>query len=307
MAYSGFLTIDSGGSKTRLGLYSHDGALIKEGCCQGYGLASDEVSVISPLARELFDFCVGYDIGVAVCNVGGKNKNQLECTIKSVFPSARIKVFRESEGVAGAVLCKKFNAQVTLMAGTGTIAIAPTGESLVIVGGWGPNVSDKGSGYQLGLNVVRLVLEELDGVQPLSLLTRTLTGAERPLVACRGAEYCKQRDDVRARLAPFDRASVAALTKQAYNCATAGDEKALALFEQTGNDLAELVVATAQKAGVGLTDVVVTGGMVKSRELWIESFENRLKESYDVKKINYVADGADLATYCVAKNILEGE
>ena len=46
-----FLTMDSGGSKTKLRLYSFGGELIKESSAQGFGLA--EVIKYAPLSAIL--------------------------------------------------------------------------------------------------------------------------------------------------------------------------------------------------------------------------------------------------------------
>ena len=177
-----FLTVDSGGSKTELKLYSIGGDLIKGGTLRGFGAASDSEDVLDEAVRDLAYFCADHRITVVVCNLGGKNKKQMEATLKSAFGEAEVALFRESEGVVGIELCKKYSSQVTVMAGTGTIAIAPRDEKVVICGGWGANISDKGSGYQLGLDAIRTVLEEIDGTEPLSLLTKTITGINAPPV-----------------------------------------------------------------------------------------------------------------------------
>ena len=302
-----FLTIDSGGSKTTLALYTGDGALIKESKSRGLGSADDNECVLEEARRILSDFCLGYEISHVICNLGGKNKNQIEMTLKSAFPNASAKIFRESEGTVGLELCRLYSAEVTLMAGTGAIAIAPAGNKTVISGGWGANISDRGSGYQLGLDAVRLALEELDGIGGLSLLTKSLTGINESPKAMDAQEYCDFRDNVRRSLSPFDRAHIASFARTVYDCARQGDKRSIDLYKKVGFDLAELVITASRKAETKPCCVLVNGGMVNGKEFWQESFEEKLKNEYGTIKVHYLTNGIDEAMCHMAKRMIEGE
>ena len=229
---------------------------------------------------------------------------QMKATLSSAFPDAKVCVFRESEGAVGLALCKKYSAEVTLMAGTGAIAIAKAGEKTVISGGWGANISDRGSGYQLGLDAMRLALEELDGTKELSLLTKRITGISEPPCAMDASEYCDFRDSVRCRLAPLDRAHIASFSKVVFDCAKLGDRRATELYQRVGSDLAELVLTAANKAGYGLSAVVINGGMVHAKEFWQESFKARLETEYKNTKLHYLTDGIDEVMCDMAKNMI---
>ena len=290
-----------------LSLYSHDGVPIKTEKTRGFGIAEDTDGVSEEVRQILSDFGLGYKVSYVICNLGGKNKMQIEKTVKSVFPIANTRVFRESEGTIGLELCKMYSADVTLMAGTGAIAIAPVGDKAVISGGWGANISDKGSGYQLGLDAVRLALEELDGTGELSLLTRSLTGISELPGPMDAKEYCEFRDSVRGVLAPFDRAHIASYSRIVYDSARLGDKKAVELYEMVGQDLAELVIAASQKTQNGLRCVVVNGGMVNGKEFWMNSFEERLKSEYGAIKVHYLTNGIDKAMYHMAEKMIKGE
>lgn len=299
--------MDSGGSKTVLALYKDDGKFIKDDRVRGFGLAEDSDCVFEEVQQILSLFCSGYEVSHIVCNLGGKNKNQLEKTLECVFPHADVRVFRESEGVIGLELCRMYNAGVTLMAGTGAIAVAPAGDKTVILGGWGANISDKGSGYQLGLDAVRLALEELDGTDELSLLTKTLTGVNEPSRPMAAVDYCEFRDNVRRLLSPFDRSHIASFSRVVYDCAKLGDKKSAELYNKVGLDLAELVIAALNKAQNGFNSVVVNGGMVNGKEFWAESFEEKLKTKYGEIKIHYLTNGIDVALCHIAEQMMKGE
>ena len=302
-----FFTIDSGGSKTVLTLYTDGGTFIKEDRARGFGSAEDGDAVLEEARQVISAFCEGYKIARGVCNLGGKNKTQMEATLKAACPHAEVRVFRESEGTVGLALCEMYSAQVTLMAGTGAIAIAPTGEKTAIVGGWGANISDRGSGYQLGLDAVRLALRELDGTGELSLLTQELTGIKEPPDAMDAADYCAFRDRVRRTLAPLDRAHIASFARTVYDTAKRGDGQSLALYKSVGLDLATLVITAAQKARVTLRGVVVNGGMVNGKEFWMEGFEEALKTEYGAVRVHYLTNGIDDAMRHMANKITKGE
>ncbi len=297
-----FLTVDSGGSKTKFGLYTTADNLIKEGVCQGFGTATDSDNVLPALAEALQSFCDGYAPEVVVCNLGGKNKTEFLNTLKQAFKSAKIQLFRESEGEIGRALCKLYHAQVTLMAGTGAIAIAPVGKDTIISGGWGANISDMGSGYQLGLDAVRNALKEVDGTQEFSLLTKTLLCETHPPKLLTAQEYCAYRDKVRGKLAPFARSHIASYAKTVYACAKQGDKVSIALYEKAGEDLADTVLSAAAKTGNPLINAVVTGGMVNAKEFWQDSFENRLKQAQNFNQVFYIADGIDVGMRAIATN-----
>ena len=307
MIGNAFLTIDSGGSKTKLTLYGIGGNRIRERTTFGFGAAEDSESILDEAALIFSDFCKEYNVVSAICNLGGKNKKQMEITLRSVFPTSRIEVFRESEGVIGLALCEKYGAGVTLMAGTGSIAIAKAGSGAVICGGWGANIGDKGSGYQLGLDAIRLALEELDGIGELSLLAKALTGIGEAPRTMSAQAYCAFRDAVRKKLAPFDRAHIASYAKKVSECASLGDKGAIALYERVGCDLADTVILAAKKRGGALDGVVVNGGMVNAKAFWQNSFEKKLFDVYGKLKIHYLTDGIDEAMCDMAKRIIKGE
>ena len=300
-----FLTADSGGSKTKLSLYTQAGELVKFSVCEGFGKTADSDDVLPVFATALKTFCEGYLPKVVVCNLGGKNKTEIFNTLQQTFPHKKIKIFRESEGIIGRVLCDLYGAQVTLMAGTGAIAIAPVGDNTVICGGWGANISDQGSGYQLGLDAIRLVLEEIDGTKELSVLAQKLIGENSPPQVLTASEYCDYRDKIRQRLAPLDRLHIASYAKTVCECAEKGDAVSLSLYKKSGADLANLVCRAAAKTRLPLVNVVVTGGMVHAKKFWTENFENHLKQLYNIQKVFYIADGIDIGMCAIAKKEME--
>lgn len=302
-----FLTVDSGGSKTKFTLWDYTKHVVAKKTTEGFGTATDVEDIHPAFLKALRDFCNGGEIAVVVCNLGGKNKNQMERTIRLVLPSAKVSVFRESEGTIGLSLCKHLQAQVALLAGTGSIAVAPSRLQAVICGGWGANIGDQGSGYELGRAAILTSLEQVDGREPLSDLARLITGISEPPLTLSAQEYCALRDQVRARIAPFDRAHIAQYSKLVCRCAELGDSHAQDLLRKTGEDLAYLVLKAIDKTGEPLKRVVVTGGLVHARQFWQNSFEKRLQEKHMLEQVLYIEDGIDEAMFALAKALNEEE
>lgn len=297
------LTIDTGGSKTKFILWDDKENIISQKTTIGFGVVDDTDKINSVLLNELLEFSSGYIIDKVVCNLGGKNKTEISNTIKQVFANAKIKVFRESEGLIGIALCEKMDAQVALLAGTGSIAIAPLGENTVICGGWGANISDKGSGYDLGLKAISSSLEQLDGTLPMSELAKDITGLFSPPELLSAEEYCALRDEIRSRMAPLDRAHIANYAKKVSYFAEKGDQHAIELLSEVGCNLADIVLSSADKIGSTIKRVVVTGGMVRSKAFWQETFEKKLKEKHKIEQVFYFADGINDAMYTIAKKL----
>ena len=299
-----FLTIDSGGSKTKLILWDDCKRRIAEQETEGFGSAMDVDAVHPGLFNILKSFCLGWQASVVVCNLGGKNKEQITKTIEQALPHAKIHVFRESEGLVGTALCHNLHAQVALLAGTGSIAIAPVQNQTIICGGWGANIGDKGSGYHIGLQAISDSLEQLDGTAPMSELAKQVTGISSPPGILCAEEYCALRDKVRNRMKPFDRAHIASYAKIVSSCAAQDDPHARMLLRQSGIDLAALVLRTAAKTGNPLKCVVVTGGMVHAKQFWQEAFETHLQEKHQIEQVIYLPDGINDALYTLAKKMI---
>ncbi len=307
MKHSALLIVDSGGSKTKLALCDNDGQRILEGTTVGYGVAEDSESVLTEAVAFFADFCKEYNVTSVVCNLGGKNKKQMEITLKSAFSDAQIKVVRESEGDAALAFGAFSNASVVLLAGTGTIAVCQNGNQKCILGGWGMNIGDGGSGYDIGLSAIRETLLALDGVEPLSPLQQDISGLEAPIKPEVDAKtICLLRDRVRDRIRHTDRRAVASLVKTVAAHAARGEADALRILSDAGEKMADLVLRGLRKSAAKkeLT-VAVTGGLLHTLAFWQSAFENKIKEEFCAAHFVYEADGLMCGVQRIAKEIGE--
>ena len=294
------LAIDIGGSKTRIQILDTDGNMLSEISGVGVASAADNTVPLPLLDELLSDIPDKTDVVAAAINLGGKNTEQVKNTVIANFPNALIKIFRESEGTAAYALGDEYGASVILMAGTGAIAVGTSNGKFVTTGGWGINIGDDGSGYDIGLQAIRLTLQVLDGAEPLSPLAKYISGCDTPLLATDDpAIYRDNRDKVRERLYPLERGHIASFAKVVSEFAERGDKLALKIFEQAGESLAQLVTKTFNKLENAEPTVVVTGGLVNTKKFWVTPFEKNLSGM----RIHYVTDGLLFGTRRIAKEL----
>ena len=301
MAY--YLAVDIGGSKSKFAVLDADGQILDTRETVGFGLAHDCESDLPQLREILTELSQCYPICAAAINLGGKNKEQVTAAARAALSGIPFSVHRESEGGAAIALGRMHKANVVLLAGTGTITVGFTPDGRQIVcGGWGMNVSDGGSGYDIGLHAARQALAALDKTVPLTPLQQEITGHTAPFApTAEIGDLCLLRDEVRARILPFNRAAVASLTKIVTVHALRGEADALAIMQNAGRDMGLLVADCAGKLHPYTPQkAVVCGGLLHSREFWQTAFEETVRQNCTVTEFAYVSDGLLFGTAALA-------
>ena len=275
-----WLAIDSGGTKTHLLLADTQGKTLREAHCPGVGVPVDEEDKPLPeLVSAARDVSAGYTVVRVVINLGGKNENQLRRQLNGLFPEARIDIFRESSGVLAGQLGKKYGADVVILLGTGTIAIASGPLGTTISDGWGCIVGDAGSGYWIGLEAISRSLYALEGEGPLSCLAQEITGCAEPFQpVADAADLMRRRDAIRAFIRlPLDRAATAAYARIAAAHAERGDEMAKRIFSDAGEKVAACALRALRKVGISSGGrVLIIGGLTNVHTLWEDAFQRAL-------------------------------
>ena len=290
------LTLDVGGSKTRGFLYA-ESAVEQMEICGGFGKAEDydeiETTLFSALKERLRDRCD--KITAVAVNLGGKNKGQILRTVAAVFPFAKISINRESEGVLAKRIMRAHNANILVMAGTGCIVFAESVQGSRVLGGWGKDYGDDGSGYSVGIKAVRYCLKDLDsGNEETSLLTQALFGVTKPFDFQQIDEYAAVRDEVRAHI-PKTREGVAALTRVVVDCAEQGCELSKRILQETGEELADLVLTAVRASKIDTPSVVINGGVTNFYAFWRDAFLYKLKKLGKEVPVVCLSDGIDQA------------
>lgn len=163
---------------------------------------------------------------------------------------------------------------IVLIVGTGSscFGMNTAGESWR-AGGWGHLISDEGSGYWLGLHAMKIAVAAFDGrAAPTPLMERM----QRQLGLV-------DMNDIMHRLyvIGLSRAEIAALAPLTLEAAAAGDQAAMALIQRGTQDLADCVLAVAQRLGLAdKPEVALVGGLFQAGEIFVqplrEAMLNRL-------------------------------
>lgn len=162
---------------------------------------------------------------------------------------------------------------VTLIAGTGCVAAAQTagGKKTVRVGGWGHVVDDRGSAYDIGRDALYAAMRDYDGRGPktrlLRMIMKELEVDDPPGIIAR--VYAEG----------MSVSEVASLSSLVSRAAASGDEVALAILEEKGELLAELVISAASRLGMlgSRLGVSLQGGVFKAGAPVVAPMEEKIR------------------------------
>jgi len=165
----------------------------------------------------------------------------------------------------------------------GVLALAGTGSSIlgigtngtrVKVGGWGPIYGDEGSAYRIAQNCLRAAARSFDGRGEETALLGGIIKALglKDFTETVGRIYVEKMES----------REIAALSRAAYEIAEKGDETAVKIFLQAGEELAESVAAALRRLNLTETDSKVSyqGSVLESCALVREKFAESLKNDF---------------------------
>jgi N-acetylglucosamine kinase-like BadF-type ATPase len=162
---------------------------------------------------------------------------------------------------------------INVIAGTGSMTYGRRHGRGLRVGGWGELFGDEGSGYWIGIRGLRTFTQMSDGRLPDGPL-RTVLRRELGL---------KEDEDLLSLVLGEwrgARARIAALSPFVCTAAELGDERAAAILQDAGDELAALGAATAQRLGYGAvepTPVSYSGGIFAVGSV-LQRFVERLRD-----------------------------
>jgi N-acetylglucosamine kinase-like BadF-type ATPase len=173
---------------------------------------------------------------------------------------------------------------VVVIAGTGAVAYCRRADGRDSkAGGWGYNIGDEGSGYDIGRSALVAASQSADGrLEPTQLLHTIPAFWGLPdLKAVHSAIYSGQ----------IIRPQIARLTIPVVDAAGAGDTIARRLLETAGQQLA--ICALAAVAGLGMIetglDVFPTGGVFQGSALVRSAFEKAIAERASAVRVKEAA------------------
>ena len=139
-------------------------------------------------------------------------------------------------------------------------------------GGWGPLISDEGSGYWLGVEAMRAATRASDGrSQPTTLLETVLARLELPHI-----------DDIMRHIymEGMSRAETAALGSLVIEAAQAGDQVALEIIGRGAQDMADCILAVARHLDFisSECELALTGGVFQAGDVVVQPLREAVLE-----------------------------
>jgi N-acetylglucosamine kinase-like BadF-type ATPase len=147
---------------------------------------------------------------------------------------------------------------VALVAGTGSCAYGRDAQGRTFQsGGWGSLLDDAGSGYWLGLQVLKAVIRSHDGRGPATLLSEAVQHALGSTHPSDILEWLRMRENSRVQ--------VAELATLVFKSAGSNDPEAMRILQAGADELAQMAIAVSERLFKNASvPVVLMGGL--SRE-----------------------------------------
>jgi N-acetylglucosamine kinase-like BadF-type ATPase len=273
-----FLGIDGGGTKTSC-LIGDEQSVLGSGTCAGSNLVRvSESDAGESLAAAIRQACAVANVAPAqitrTCvGMAGAARPQISQVIGRIL---RELVPGEIQIVGDMVIALEAafgtGAGVVVIAGTGSIAYGRNSPGQTArAGGWGPAISDEGSGHWIGRSAVAAVMRARDEDE----------GGRTPLLERIMKAWSVNSHDqivLAANVPPAPNFSE--LAPVVLSAADAGDTLATAVLTQAGNELAalaDIVIRRLFQNEDATVPVAMSGGVFRNSVLVRQSFYNNLR------------------------------
>ncbi|MBM6860438.1 acyl-CoA reductase [Clostridium saudiense] len=282
-----FLGVDGGGTKTTFTLINEIGEIVystTKGTCHFNQIGFEKLEIL--LREGLNEIVYQANIkeeeikhsflGLAGYGKVEEAKPKIENAVKKAFDKLAYTVDSDIRvAIAGALRGRD---GINIIAGTGSIGLSINGDKVNRCGGWGASIGDEGSAFWIGKKAIQAFSKECDG--------RLRKGALYDMFI----KELKLEDE--NKIITFlndeiknDRGEIA---KLAYLCSLAalkGDENAINIFKEAGEELAEIAKVLLRNFSKD-EEVLLsyTGGVFKSGELVLQPIRDALIQ-YNVKLI----------------------
>lgn len=273
------LGFDGGGTKTECALMDESGRVLSRassGPSNPFRVGVESASeALQSAARDALQRgeCAITEVAAAVAGLAGTARREIaermHAQLSRLFPGAAVKLCTDFELALAAA---GEGPAVVLVAGTGSPAIGRDAAGLVVrVGGYGPQISDEGSAYDVGRKAVAMALRDRDRRghdSPLGArILRDLGFASWDALIERAQASA---DEVFPKIFPV-----------VIEAATTDDECAKTLLRDAARDLTALVQTLIERLALNDVPFVLakTGGMIGRSAFFDESLDALLREA----------------------------
>lgn len=268
-----FLGIDGGGTKTHAVITDSSSRMIGEGFSgAGNPLRVGLEESISHIDQAIADACSQAGIAIsditsACAAIAGINHpihyHTMKDALDEAFHIAGLELVTDARAALEGALDGK--AGVVVIAGTGSISIGVNQDGQTArSGGFGPTLSDEGSGYYIAQGALKAVVSSFDGRSPQTSLAERICkklGVASPS-DLPGVIYNSDSEPV----------EIASLAELVHEAALDGDEVARQILESAGRELGRLAASVIEKLALHSSAfrVACVGSVFRSGEFVLE-------------------------------------
>lgn len=267
--------IDGGGTKTEFILFEEDGTLLKQltlgganpnqqGLSHNLSILEQGISQLLEPGMELgalFIGCAGY--------LSGGYGEKIQQTLQKQHPDCKIAC---SSDIMNIIACSRNSRNcIAAICGTGAVTYANVNRRLHRLGGAGYLLDTRGSGFDIGRDVLLAALQEQDGIGEKTLLTPL---AQQQL-------GCPIWDAV-GKIYREGNAFVASFAPLAFKAYEKGDRLAGEILRKHARYQADLIRAAAEKYDCG-KNVVLSGGIFTGSPVFVNMLTEYLPAALAVE------------------------
>jgi N-acetylmuramic acid 6-phosphate etherase len=260
------LGIEGGGTKTEWVLLSGEAdeqKILSQGQLSGSNLRLTSDDALARLFAVLPTDATHVGVFLAGCATD-EDRTRLRGLVEKAWPRAVRAIGSDRDsGLAVA-----FGAEdgIAVIAGTGAAVHGRRGEQVEKAGGWGQLLGDRGGGYDLAMQGLRLVLTHYD-------LNQTITPLAEEILR---SLALNRLQDLVGWAMQADKMSVARLAPAIFHAAKHGEPEMLATVQAGAGVLAEFTRAVAQRLEFRNAPVRLIGGLFTHHEEYAALFKYRL-------------------------------
>jgi N-acetylmuramic acid 6-phosphate etherase len=260
------LGIEGGGTKTEWVLLSGEAdeqKILSQGQLSGSNLRLTSDDALARLFAVLPTDATHVGVFLAGCATD-EDRTRLRGLVEKAWPRAVRAIGSDRDsGLAVA-----FGAEdgIAVIAGTGAAVHGRRGERVEKAGGWGQLLGDRGGGYDLAMQGLRLVLTHYD-------LNQTITPLAEEILR---SLALNRLQDLVGWAMQADKMSVARLAPAIFHAAKHGEPEMLATVQAGAGVLAEFTRAVAQRLEFRNAPVRLIGGLFTHHEEYAALFKYRL-------------------------------
>ena len=260
------LGIEGGGTKTEWMLFqgrASQEALLAQGALPAANLQliSDEglQRLFSVLPRE------ASHVGVFLAGCATEeDRARLQRVAAQAWPGARLALGSDRDSALAAAFGDGDG--IVVIAGTGAAVHGRKGGRVEKAGGWGQILGDRGGGYNLAVQGLRLVLTHYD-------LNQSITPLAEEILRMLGLN---RLSDLVGWAMTADKMSVAMLAPAIFHAARFGEPEMLATVQSGADVLVDFTRAVAQRLEFAKAPVKLCGGLFTNHEAYESLYKYRL-------------------------------